>query len=244
MRFKCGCKHVACRLALLAGLSALSLDAHALQLVEVADGQTVTVKVSSRDLTRLAMADGGHIARVWGLEDHMQVQPDRQGGQVFLRPVPGASHQAFSFFVRDDRGATYTVLAVPVDMPSDTVLLRAKAQLAETAAHTSTRALAYITGIKSLIRAMARGGVPDGYVPTALDTPVPLWAKTRLVLVARFSGALTGEVYRLTNLSKKPMRLDERELGDLVDDVEAVAIADPVLAPSATTRVYLVRRPQ
>lgn len=39
-------------------LLGLSLESHALQLVDVVDGQTVTVKVSSKDLTRIAMADG------------------------------------------------------------------------------------------------------------------------------------------------------------------------------------------
>ena len=42
-------------------------------VIEVVDGQTISVKISAQDLTRIAMADGARIARVWGLNDHMPV---------------------------------------------------------------------------------------------------------------------------------------------------------------------------
>ena len=226
-------------------LLGLSLDGHALQLVDVVDGQTVTVKVSSRDLTRIAMADGGRIERVWGLDDNMQVEPDREGGQVFLRPAPGLSARAFSFFVRDDQGATHTLLAVPVDMPSDTVLLRPKNRAAGVAsAAANTLAIPYTERIKRLVRAMARGAIPEGYEPSAEEREIPLWAETRIVLTARYSGDLTGEVYRLTNVSDAEMRLDEREFARLATDIQAVAIVDHTLAPQQSTRLYLVREGQ
>lgn len=226
-------------------LLSLSLEGHALQLVDVVDGQTVSVKVSSRDLTRIAMADGGRIERVWGLNDNMQVEPDREGGQVFLRPAAGLSASAFSFFVRDDQGATHTLLAVPVDMPSDTVLLRPKnraARVASTAAN--TLAIPYTERIKRLVRAMARGAIPEGYEPSAEEREIPLWAETRIVLTARYSGDLTGEVYRLTNISDAEMRLDEREFARLATDIKAVAIVEHTLAPQQSTRLYLVREGQ
>jgi len=230
------------RLLLTAILLNLSLEAHALQLVEVVDGQTVTIKVSIRDLTRIAMADGGRITRVWGLEDHMQVEPDREGGQVFLRPVPGMTARAFSFFIRDDQGATHTLLAVPVDMPSDTVLLRPKnrAAAARASGH-DAHSIPYIERIKRLVRDMARGAVPDGYLPAAEGREIPLWAEARVVLVTRFDGDFTGEVYRLTNVSDEEMRLDEREFAALAADIKAVAIVEHTLAPQQSTRIYLVR---
>jgi len=223
-------------------LLSLSLEGHALQLVDVVDGQTVTVKVSSRDLTRISMADGGRINRVWGLEDYMQVEPDREGGQVFLRPAPGMTARAFSFFVRDDHGATHTLLAVPVDMPSDTVLLRPKNRAAGVSTTgAATRAVPYTERIKRLVRAMARGAVPEGYMPSAEKREIPLWAEARIVLTARYSGGLAGEVYQLTNISDEEMRLDEREFSRLATNIKAVAIVEHNLAPKQSTRVYLVR---
>lgn len=221
-------------------LLGLSLESHALQLVDVVDGQTVTVKVSGKDLTRIAMADGSRIDRVWGLEDYMQVEPDREGGQVFLRPAPGLTARAFSFFVRDDQGATHTLLAVPVDMPSDTVLLRPKNRAAEVS-NVATLAIPYTERIKNLVRALARGAVPEGYMPSVEEREITLWAEARIALTARYSGELMGEVYQLTNISDAEMRLDEREFARLATDIKAVAIVEHRLAPQQSTRLYLVR---
>ena len=117
------------QLLLTMALLALATEVPAVQLIEVVSGQTATVKVSAKELTRIAMADGARIERVWGMDEHMQVQPDADAGQVFLRPALGSA-KAFSFFVRDDAGETYTLLALPVDMPSDTVLLRSGSRTA------------------------------------------------------------------------------------------------------------------
>lgn len=229
-------------LILTAALLGLSLEAHALQLIEVTDGETVTVKVSAKELTRIAMADGERIARIWGLEDRMQVEPDRDGGQAFLRPLSGLSSQAFSFFVRDEQGETFTLLAVPVDMPADTVLLRSKASKATARASAPETEIPYIYSIKALIRTLAQGGVPEGYQAAALARDIPLWKEAKVVEIARYTGDFTAEVYRLTNVSGKAMRLDEREFGALAADIQAVAIERQVLAPTESTRVYLVRK--
>jgi len=209
--------------------------------VEVADGQTVTVKVSAKELTRIAMADGQRIARIWGLEDRMQVEPDRDGGQVFLRPMNGLSNQAFSFFVRDEQGETFTLLAVPVDMPADTVLLRSKNQNTAVHAAASPQEIPYIGTIKSLVRALAQGGVPEGFQSAAVSREVPLWKEAKVVQIARYTGAFIAEIYQFTNVSGNEMRLDEREFAALATDIKAVAIAEHVLAPAQTTRIYLIR---
>lgn len=164
---------------------------------------------------------------------------------MFLRPAPGMTARAFSFFVRDDRGATHTLLAVPVDMPSDTVLLRPKNRAASVSTTgPNTLAIPYTEQIKRLVRAMARGAVPDGYVPSIEEREIPLWAEAHIVLTARYSGDLTGEVYQLTNISGKEMRLDEREFSRLATDIKAVAIVEHNLAPKQTARIYLVREGQ
>ena len=222
---------------MIAPLLALSASASALQEIEVADGRTVTVKVSTRELTRVSMAGEGRIVRVWGLEERMTVEPDTDGGQVFVRPVQTQSPRPFSFFVKDDSGATYTLVAVPVDMPSDAIVL--------TAAHPARdgRGVAqpYIGALKALARAMADGTEPPGYRAVAFGRETPLWREARLVLERRYEGDLVGEVYRLTNTSGAEMRIDEREFGALAADIEAVAVERHVLDAGETTTVYLLR---
>ena len=219
-------------------LLALSTGASALQEIEVADGRTVTAKVSARELTRVGMADGRRIVRVWGLEERMTVEPDKEGGQVFIRPTQVPAPRPFSFFVRDDAGATYTVVAVPVDMPADAIVLKAKRK---PEAQPGT-AHPFVVEVKSLIRAMALEREPDGYTLAVMNRAVPLWNEARLVLQRRYEGEQrTAEVYRLTNTSGAEMRIDERELGVLAEDIEAVALERHELQAGESTSVYLVR---
>ena len=218
-------------------LLALSTGASALQEIEVADGRTVTAKVSARELTRIGMADGRRIVRVWGLEERMTVEPDREGGQVFIRPAQIPVPRPFSFFVRDDAGATYTVVAVPVDMPADAIILKAQ----KASEQQPGTAHPFVIVLKSLIRAMALEREPDGYTLAVVNRAVPLWNEARLVLERRYQGDRIGEVYRLTNTSGVEMRIDERELGVLAEDIEAVALERHVLEAGESTALYLVR---
>ena len=224
-------------------LLALAADLPAVQLVEVVGGQTATVNVSAQELTRIAMADGARIERVWGMDEHLQVQADADAGQVFLRPLPGTT-KAFSFFVRDDAGETYTLLALPIDTPSDTVLLRARSRAAgKNANHTAgagERTAIHVQRIKSLVRAMATGAVAEGYLPDYRNETVKLRNEAKVLRIARFQGELNGEIYAVTNVSGAAMQLTEREFDRLGTDVAAVAIERHALAPKQTTRVYVV----
>jgi len=219
-------------------LASLAAPAWALQVVDVTDGQTVTVKVSARELTRIGMAGGGRLTRVWGLEDRMQVQADKESGQIFVRPAAGG--RPFSFFVRDENGATYTLIATPVDMPSDTVLLRPRAARDRPGDGRGADD-PYVARIKSLVRALARDTVPAGYTRVSVGRPVPLWQEARITMLARYEGPLTAEVYELTNVSGAEMRLDEREFGVMADNIRAVAIQVHALSPGESTRIYVVR---
>ncbi len=214
--------------------------AQAMQAVDVVDGHTVTVQVSARELTRIGMAGEGRIVRVWGLEERMNVEADTEGGQVFIRPTQSGKPRPFSLFVKDDRGATYTLVAIPVDMPSDAVILHPKQAMGP--AGLGQSAAAYVARLKYLVRAMAKGLEPEGYTPVKVDKPVPLWDGTRLVLLRRWMGELVGEVYRLTNVSATEKDLDERGFGVLEKNILAVAIEQRTLAPGESTSIYLVRK--
>ena len=60
--------------------------------------------------------------------------------------------------------------------------------------------------------ALMRDAEPEDMIAKdALDI-VPLWNEARFVLVRMLEGALVGEKYQLTNVSKQRMVIDEREL--------------------------------
>jgi len=233
------------RPVLTALLLVVSWPAAALQIIEVLDGQSAAIKVSAREMTRIAMADGGRIAHFWGLDGRVVVEPDRDEGQIFLRLPPGSSKKAFSFFIKDDQGYTYTILAAPVNIPADTVLLRPKNRNAGSDAGRKGlggESIPYIERLKELMREMVRGAVPEGYEPESISKTIPLWKETRLTLINRYRGRdYLGEVYQLSNVSKQVVRVEEREFGVLAGNIRAVSIERHTLQPGETTAIYLIR---
>ena len=68
---------------------------------------------------------------------------------------------------------------------------------------------------------------------------VPLWKESMFVRTKVVRGnSLVGEKYRLTDMSNKPMIIDEREL--YRKDVVAISIDKPDLQPAETTDVYVI----
>lgn len=218
--------------------------AHAAQEVVVRDGATVAVTVSQRELTRLALASGGKLARVWGVDGHFTVQADDESGEAFIRPVEGTpTGQAFSLFVRDAEGATYTLTATVADLPAQTVLLKPQGPRA-VQRPAQGAAMPHVAQMKAQLRAMLRGDAEsaEGCTLEAVNRAVPIWRETYVEIVRRWRCEdFFGEELLLRNVSNAELRLDENEFQGLYADVRAVAIPSLVLAPQDATPVLLLR---
>jgi len=225
--------------AVLGALSFLLLQPVAAVVLELDDGGSAMVPVSLHDLTRIAMTDGGAIAKVWGRNTQVMVQPDTEAGEVFIRPLSGS--RPFSLYVRDRAGATYTLLAVPKDVPADTVFIRAAAPARRpvTGAHAPGP---YLEALQLWMRALARGTAPPGSSMQTLHAPVRWWPGVEVVLLQRADDRTWyGERYRLKNVSTQPLQLREPVLSRFVAGVRALALRRHVLAPGEHTELYLVR---
>lgn len=225
-------------------LLALADLAQAAQEMPVRDGATVAITVSQRELTRLTLADGGALARVWGVDGHFTVQADDEAGEAFIRPVEGTQiGQAFSLFVRDTNGATYTLTATVADLPAQTVVLKPQGgRKAEQRAE--GMALPYVEQIKSQLRAMLGGDAEaaDACTVEVVGQAIPLWRETYVEIVRRWHcEAFEGEELSLRNVSSTELRLDEREFQSLYPNLRAVAIPWLVLPPQEATSVMLLR---
>ncbi len=212
-----------------------TLEVQARQLVEAADGDTITVRVSQTDLTRFRI-EGGRIKRLMGVQNVADIHKDEERGEIALRPRVATP---FSFFLTTNTGETFTVLATPVAIPSETVVIRPRLRDAEKHSPAGPATLPRIERIKRLMRAMLNQ--ESRFYRVAEKTRVPLWRELELTRTARWPGSLIGEEYRVRNVSGSEQRLDEREFGALGKDVLAVAIERRILAPDAATRVYVVR---
>lgn len=216
-------------------------SAVAIQLLEVRDGSVVSARISGTEPNRLMIRDG-RVHKVWGDKGKAERKPDNDSGQVYLQPTAEWRHRPFSLFVKDEEGAVYTLVLTPADIPSETITLmrperipvvdREKAVAWETDQP-------YQSALVELIRHMAAGTLPEGYTRMALGREIRLWQEARLVVEARYTGEhLAGEVYELTNVDRKAIRLDEREFYRA--HVLAVSVERHALLPGARTKIYLV----
>lgn len=212
--------------------------------IPVFDGAAVEVTVSAQELTRLTMTDGSHVAKVWAVEGAMQAQPDADTGQVYLRPLGKSPGQVFSFFVRDEYGATYTLAARVADVPSQTIRLKPAVRSAPATVASGTVADEHVQRTKTLIRGMASQprAVPPEYTVETVKQPVPLWEEIEVWLIQRWNGTpLKGEIWVLRNVTNSELRLDETRFATVYPDLRAIAIESLVLAPGASTEVYVAR---
>lgn len=223
----------------------LSTQASALQIVDARDGETVLAKIAQKELTRIVVAHG-RIQTVTGNAGEFLLEKDEALGQVYLRPAVMDSSKPINVFVTSERG-TVALLLQPVDMPSDTIVIRGIRN--EAHALTSGTAIAahgapYVREIKNLVLTMASDALPDAMEVRELSQPLTLGSergsKLGMTLQRRYLGAsIVGEKYQLTNQSPRELRLAERDL--YKPGVMAVSIEQDRLPAGATTNVFIVR---
>lgn len=222
-------------------------EALAAEEVSIRDGGSAPITLSARELTRIGISGDGKLGRILAPEGLLEVRPGtdaggKDTGDAFVRPLDPTPDKMFSFFVRDDRGATYTLVATVADVPSHTVLLHPSdpVPIRKTA---SDKAEPYVRRIKALIRAMAQGDPDGNFQRESVGRTVPIWRQTEAVLDQKWTSGsdLKGERWSFRNASTKELRLDESQFTGLYADTRAIAIERQVLQPGESTRVFIVR---
>lgn len=139
------------RLLWIPALVLTSPSAHALQLVDAHDGETVQARIALNEPTRLRI-DGAHITNVVGniyssncggsapvaspgtapgpaplpinLLGEIAIECDKDRGEIYLRPM-GKAKKPINLFVSSAQ-ATYTLILERSDVPADTIVIRDK----------------------------------------------------------------------------------------------------------------------
>jgi len=231
------------RLRGLLGTTALLLAmpaAWALQTVDVSDGNSHLVKISAKEMSRLAV-EGGKIRRLDYVDGEMEAKKDDDAGDFYILPLV---KKPINVFVKTASGQTHALILQPTDMPLETIILREPRRRDSDAGRSgsgSTLAAGSLEGaVKRLMIAMARGDSSTEFEVGAINQEVGLWNEARFVLLQRYVGqSLVGEHYRLTNVSRSIMRLAEQEL--YKQGVVAISIENQVLNPGESTEVFITR---
>lgn len=211
--------------------------ANAVQEYRVKDGESVTVTISSNDLTRIAMHGDSRIEQVWGNKEDLEIQPDKERGQLYIKPL--TNNPALSFFVRDTEGSTYTIIAKQANIPSETVILKSGHRKTTKGYYKSET---YIESINRLIKAMALEADLEDYSSNRHEHPVRLWRGFDIKLVSRYNGQqLVGETYVIHNKTGEKVSFHESEFFSFGEDVRAVSLESLDLVPGESTSVFVIR---
>jgi len=226
-------------LPLLALLPLLLLvdPAHALQIVDAQDGQTVLGKISRKEVTRIAF-EKGRVRKVTGSAGEFVLEKDDEKGQIFVRPTDPQSTKPINLFLTSERG-TVALLLQPVDTPSDSIVIREprSSSAAPTRLEASGR---HVRTIKNLLLALADDALPEDMEARELARDVALWPGTRLTLQRVLLGSgVVGEKYQLTNIGSATMELAEANL--FKSGVMAVSVEQATLRPGEATNLFVIR---
>lgn len=213
--------------------------AQALQIKSVVDNETVSIKISSVDVTRI-FVQNDRIKSVKGIKGAYTRENDEKNGEIYLQPTTLFQHRSFTVLIDTEQGRHFTLLLNPTASPSETLMLVPKG-VGRLRAARFEQAASYELTINHLIRHMKHHTMPEGYAVYEVGrSPVFYREKhIRLCLKAIYQGLhLRGEVYTVTNLNKTPLYLDEKTF--YKRGTRAISLDTVVIAPKATVYLYRV----
>ncbi len=238
-------------LVFLAGL--LSTQAQALQIVDARDGQTVFAKVSRQEITRIGF-EHGRVRKVTGNAGEFILDKDEQRGHIFIRPTDPQSGKPINLFISSDQH-TVALLLQPVDLPSDTIVIREPRTQASTHHGNASSSQQHVRQMKNLLVAIAGDHLPEDMevqepgatLPTPLSPQLPSQISAQphqpgllVNLQRRLVGEyLVAEKLLLTHLGSAPQAVDEVMLYG--PGVMAVAIEQRLLQPGQASAVFVIR---
>jgi conjugal transfer pilus assembly protein TraK len=213
-----------------------SMPSLAMETKWMADNQTRLVKISSKDITRIFVADD-RIRAVKGQENAYTIKSDLSTGQIFIAPTVDHQHIPFSLFITTEQGRNYTLFAVPIDVPGQVIEIKPLSPVKKIAEHWE-KSGPFTERIIALIHAMAHHEAPNGYVihPENFKRHTK---NTLITLQESYRGNhFRGDVLSIKNTSAKTILLNETDFYQ----TRVIAIAFPLqkLAPNNSTLIYRI----
>ncbi len=220
-------------------LVAALTNAFALEVVDLAEGETAYVNVSDKELNVIKFPVN---IRVLTKSNALEIENNDK--RVFVsfktNQETGAIGKApeHLYFLTKDK--TYSMALVPKKIPAVTVIAKIKDGLNKEALKWE-KENPFVFTVKDLMKSMYNNNPPNGYeISHMQDNETELNGITKILDIKYIGATLTGEVYKVTNTSKGNMRLKEQLFYS--KNVVAVSIDSHELEPNKETEVYIVRR--
>jgi conjugal transfer pilus assembly protein TraK len=216
-----------------------TIQAFALQIKGVIDNETVSVKISSLDVTRIVV-QSDRIKSFKGISGAYTRENDKNNGEVYIQPTALYQNTPFTVLVETEQGRHFTLLLNPIAVPGGTLMLVPKGVGKQQAARFE-QASDYELTLSHLIHAMATDTMPEGYTISQVDTKtvyaIGNIAKLRLKTIYRGLN-YQGEIYELTNTQPVAITLDEKEF--YKPGTRAVSLESITVAPHGKIKILRV----
>ncbi len=226
----------------LAAASLLPNAAFADQYKQAADNARIECVVSKQELSRIALI-GDQFASVSKISsgtpyNDFAVTNEPVRGDIYISVPVTYAAGSISFFATTKKGFVYK-FACKAEMIEAQQLFISNPALAKSDATNWENQTRPDQSAVRLIQAMATDKTIEGFQIRQSASPAARVGNLEIQLVAEYrGGALLGKVLRLTNRSKKPLPLAERDLAP--SDTLAISIGEPNLAPGASTTALIV----
>jgi|CXWL01.1.fsa_nt_gi conjugal transfer pilus assembly protein TraK len=229
--------------ALLLGLGlACTTPAFADEYRQAADNASIDCSVSKRELTRISLI-GDQFASVSKIStgypfNDFAVTNEPVRGDIYISVPETYAARTISFFATTKKGYVYKFACTAKAIDAQQVFITNPALAADTAATWENETPLSQSAVR-LIQAMANQDVIDGYALRQSPSAPTRAGEIEVQLIAEYRGAaLAGKTIKLTNRGARPVTLAERDIAP--KDTLAVSLAQPILAPGASTTAYLV----
>jgi hypothetical protein len=232
------------RINVLLVLLLMSSAAQSIQKIKANPDEAVQIVASLTDANVITLT-GGSIESVWGTEDKVTLEANLDTGQAIFRPT---TREPFTLFVQSDSGNTYTLSVVPrTDIIGQVILLNEFHDRETSGLNRTSAIVSYKSDVKRLLKQIDQSpGVKklQGFTINMINKEIPLWAETKIVHALSWSqGSMIIDKVLVTNISDKPLVLDEREFSHIQQYIRAISLRKHQLEPAETTILYTFRNP-
>lgn len=214
-------------------------NSFALQIKAVKDNQTISAKVSVKELTRI-FVNNDRIQSTHGISGAYELTKDEKRGAIFIKPSPFYLHKPFNLFITTELGHTYNLLLMPLDIPAENIELKPLSP-SKIAASRWEQSSPYIEKMIHLMKIMGNEMNPEGYavIDFPKTTPKKLSSGLTMQIVKKYIGhRLQGEVWKLKNSCRNTLYLHPEEFYQ--SHVRSISIVNETLHCNEETYLYQV----
>ena len=218
------------------GLS-IHCQTFALQVKSVKDNQSVSAKISTKELSRIFVS-GDRIQATRGINGTYELMKDEQQGMVFIKPTSFYGNRPFNLFVTTEHGHTYNLLLIPRNIPAESIQLKPLSPSIRLADRWEKNS-PYVDMLIQLINSMVNEKRPDGYAVIPVRGEVIRYQEFTMQLVMVYRGNhLQGEIWCIKNCTKKSLYLKPNQF--FQSNARAIALESEMLTVADETYLYKV----